>query len=55
MDRLAAYYHWNDPQSLDQAFMVARRHKIDWTEIKKWSFREGHPEKFEEFWSLIRG
>ncbi|MBU0501792.1 MAG: hypothetical protein KJ811_00920, partial [Candidatus Margulisbacteria bacterium] len=26
-DRLAAYYHWNDPQSLEQAIMVAKKQK----------------------------
>ncbi len=48
-DRLAAYYHWNDPQSLEQALMVAKNQKIDLREVKRWSKVEGHTEKFEKF------
>ncbi|MDI6740798.1 MAG: hypothetical protein QME74_10605 [Candidatus Edwardsbacteria bacterium] len=28
-DRLAAYFHWNDRQSLEQAGLVADNRKID--------------------------
>jgi len=49
MDRLAAFYHWSDRQSLDQAVMVARRHRIRMQEIEAWSAGEGHPERFREF------
>ena len=28
-DRLAAFFYWNDPQALEQAFMVAENHPID--------------------------
>ena len=49
MDRLAAFYHWRDPQGLDQALMVARKHKIDVTGIKKWSSKEGFADSFEIF------
>ncbi|MBI5640449.1 MAG: hypothetical protein HZA17_08490 [Nitrospirae bacterium] len=48
-DRLAAYYHWNDPQALDQALMVAGAQKVRLYEIKKWSENEGHTEKYREF------
>jgi hypothetical protein len=41
MDRLAAYAHWHDRQSLDQATMVARRQQIDWPELLAWVEREG--------------
>jgi len=40
-DRLAAYYHWNDLQSLEQAVLVARAHKVDLREIARWSRAEG--------------
>lgn len=50
-DRLAAYYHWNDEQSLEQATLVAQRHPVDLKEIREWSRREGHLKKFDE----IRG
>jgi len=40
-DRLAGYYHWNDLQSLEQAVLVARAHKVDVREIARWSRAEG--------------
>lgn len=49
MDRLAAFYHWNDPQALRQAQMVTRHHPVDWDEIHRWSVGEGHSDKFEQF------
>ncbi len=48
-DRLAAYYHWNDPQALEQAIMVARGQKVNISEIKRWSAKEGHKEKCKAF------
>jgi hypothetical protein len=48
-DRLAAYYHWNDQQALEQALMVAESQKIDFHEIKRWSAQEGHSEKHRQF------
>ncbi len=48
-DRLAAYYHWNDPQALDQAVMVAKAQKVKVAEIRRWSEKEGHIEKFGIF------
>jgi hypothetical protein len=53
-DRLAAYYHWNDPQSLEQAVMVARAQEVDMNDIKKWSGKEGAVEKFKRFESLLK-
>lgn len=49
MDRLAAFYHWNDPQSLDQALLVGRRYPIDLDRIREWSKGEGHTEKYKIF------
>ncbi|HEY3317761.1 MAG TPA: hypothetical protein VGK50_05010 [Coriobacteriia bacterium] len=40
MDRLAAYVHWNDNQSFDQAVMVARRRGIDWDALEEWARHE---------------
>jgi len=48
-DRLAAFYHWNDRQSLEQALMVAKRHKIDKKEVKRWSKNENMLDKYEIF------
>ena len=49
MDRLAGYYHWDDPQCLEQAVAVARRHAIDVSRVKAWSEREGSLRKFQQF------
>lgn len=49
MDRLAAYYYWNDQQSLEQAIAVAKSHQIDYIEVEEWSIAEGMVSKFELF------
>lgn len=49
MDRLAAFYHWNDPQGLDQAVEVAVRHDVDLKRIGSWSKAEGESKKFTDF------
>lgn len=36
-DRLAAFYHWKDQQSLEQALLIARDHDIDSDEVRRWS------------------
>jgi hypothetical protein len=48
-DRLAAFYHWRDPQSLQQALLVAKSHRVSMRTIKSWSASEGHLDDFEEF------
>lgn len=48
-DRLAAFYHWNDPQALEQALMVAKAQKINFREIKRWSVQEGYIDKYNVF------
>jgi hypothetical protein len=45
-DRLAAYYHWKDLQSLEQASMVAMATEIDLEEVERWSEVEGKSEEF---------
>ena len=49
MDRLAAYFYWNDLQSLDQAVMVASSQKISLAKIDAWAKREGASEKLRKF------
>jgi hypothetical protein len=49
MDRLAAYFHWNDAQSLDQAIMVAATQQISLARIDAWAKREGASEKLRKF------
>jgi len=54
MDRLAAYYHWNDPQALAQALMVARENEIDLKKIETWSREEGMGKKYGLFVTRTR-
>ena len=49
MDRLAAFYHWNDIQSLKQAILVAALHDMDMEYIAEWSKNEGKSELFNRF------
>lgn len=53
-DRLAAYYHWNDRQSLDVAIAIARRRKVDLTAVRRWSKKEGALGAFTEFLALLK-
>ena len=48
-DRLAAFYHWSDRQSLRSAVDIALRAKVNMSAIWNWSEREGSSEKFAEF------
>lgn len=52
-DRLAAYYHWNDLQSLEQAVMVAKAQKINLHDIERWSIEENAREKFHHFKKIL--
>jgi len=49
MDRLAGYYHWNDPQSLEQAVAVVRRHSVDLERVEAWSKREHSEGRYQDF------
>ncbi|MDP2808113.1 MAG: hypothetical protein Q8O74_08285, partial [bacterium] len=40
-DRLAAYFHWRDLQSLEQALLVCSRNPVNLREIKRWAKSEG--------------
>ena len=48
-DRLAAFYHWNDRQSLEVAIQIALREPVDLEAVRKWSQREEAHEKFNQF------
>jgi hypothetical protein len=48
-DRLAAFYHWNDRQSLAAAVAIALRVRVNLGAIRRWSRDEGQQEKLEEF------
>jgi hypothetical protein len=48
-DRLAAFYHWSDRQSLETAVAVALRNRVDLKKIRAWSAGEQKLDRFEEF------
>jgi hypothetical protein len=53
-DRLAAFYHWRDRQSLATAIAIALRNRVDLRRIAVWSEREGARSGFEEFSRELR-
>ncbi|MFC1754191.1 hypothetical protein ACFL96_12515 [Thermoproteota archaeon] len=52
-DRLAAYYHWDDLQCLEQAVLISNDQNINILSIKQWSISEKQIEKFNTFKRLI--
>ena len=48
-DRLAAYYHWDDEQCLQQAIWVAEQNEFDFEAVKSWSINESSEKKFMIF------
>lgn len=48
-DRLAAFYHWGDRQSLTVASWIAGRNRVRVAALRRWSESEGAGERFEEF------
>jgi hypothetical protein len=53
-DRLAAFYHWRDRQSLEQAIMICRRRRVDLSEIRRWSKSEGARTQFAFFQKMLK-
>jgi hypothetical protein len=54
-DRLAAYYHWNDAQCLEQAVLVAQTKEIDLDEVERWSKVEGKLDDFRRIKHRLAG
>ena len=52
-DRLAAYYHWNDAQCLEQAALVGHTREIDLGEVERWSEVEGKLGEFKRIRHLL--
>ncbi len=52
-DRLAAFYHWRDRQSLAVAVGIAVRNSVDLKTIRKWSLAEGAAEGLNEFLAAL--
>ena len=48
-DRLAAFYHWKDRQSLAVALQIALANRVNMKRIEKWSLAEGAEQGFREF------
>lgn len=48
-DRLAAFFHWTDRQSLAVAVEIALRNEVDLARIRRWSEAEGHAARCQEF------
>jgi hypothetical protein len=53
-DRLAAFYHWNDRQSLAVAVSIALRNRVNLAAIRRWSSAEGAAHGFDEFLAELR-
>jgi hypothetical protein len=48
-DRLASYIHFNAPECLDQAVMVAKKHPVNYEKIKSWCIAEKGEKQWEDF------
>jgi hypothetical protein len=53
-DRLSAFYHWNDRQSLRVAAEIARRQDVNLKAVRAWSVRKGKLSEFREFERELR-
>lgn len=53
-DRLASYIHFNARECLDQAVLVAKKHPVKLTAIKKWCQGEGRAEAFDLFHEKLK-
>ena len=53
-DRLAAYFHWNDRECLEQTLLVTAVREVDLAEVERWAFKEGHAEKFLHYLKMLK-
>jgi hypothetical protein len=53
-DRLAAFYFWNDLQSLAAAVAIAVRNRVAFAKVRAWSQKEGHPDGYTMFLTELR-
>lgn len=53
-DRLAAFYHWNDRQSLTVAVSIALRSRVNLAAVRRWSIAEGMEHRFDEFLAELK-
>jgi len=48
-DRLAAFYHWQDRQALEQALMICHTKRVNLKEVERWSRKEGMVAQYKIF------
>ena len=48
-DRLAAFFHWDDRQGLEQAILVCLAQRVNVREVGRWSRAEGMELRFLQF------
>jgi hypothetical protein len=48
MDRLAAYFYWNDTDSFDQAKLIVKNNVVDWQQLTDWIESESQDRKIVE-------
>lgn len=53
-DRLASYIHFNAPECLDQAVMLAKIHPVKLKEIEKWCVGEKGEQQWEDFITRLK-
>jgi hypothetical protein len=53
-DRLAAFYHWQDRQALEQAILVCNDNPVDIKEVERWSKVEGMSSQFDKIKEELR-
>lgn len=53
-DRLAAFFYWNDLQSLEQAVLVAKSNTLDYKSIENWSRKESNLKKYKVFRERVK-
>jgi len=53
-DRLAAYFHWRDTESLLQAVMVSRSNELDMDGLSEWAAGEGKELEFQAFLTQLQ-
>jgi hypothetical protein len=53
-DRLAAFFHWNDRQSLAAAVAIAARNRVGFGKVREWSREEGNLKGYAIFIAELR-
>lgn len=54
LGELAAFYFWDDLQSLEQAKLVSLMNSIDFKEVKRWSKTQNEIEKLNKFMEFLK-